>query len=129
MTVIDHLSLGTADIAAACGFYARLFEPLGVTCLATGDGFAAFGRDRIAFLLLPPFDGKPATAGNGAHVAFAAPSRDAVAAAHAAGLAAGASDEGAPGVRAAYPMPDVFAAYLRDPWGNKLEIVHGGFSI
>ena len=33
-----------------------------------------------------------------------------------------------PGVRPAYPMPDVFAAYLRDPWGNKLEIVHGGFS-
>ncbi|PWE29894.1 glyoxalase [Maritimibacter sp. 55A14] len=128
MTVIDHLSLGTADIATARDFYARMFEPLGITCLAEGDGFAAFGRDRVAFLLLPPFDGKPASAGNGAHVAFAAPSRDAVEAAHAAGLEAGARDEGAPGVREAYPMPDVYAAYLRDPWGNKIELVHGGFS-
>lgn len=128
MTMIDHLSLGVADIAAACGFYARLFEPLGIACLAAGDGFAAFGRDQIAFLLLPPFDGKPASAGNGAHVAFAAPSRAAVDAAHAAGLCAGADDEGAPGLRAAYPMPNVYAAYLRDPWGNKLEIVHAGFS-
>ena len=82
----------------------------------------------MAFLLLTPFDGNPASAGNGAHVAFAAPSREAVANAHAEGLKAGARDEGAPGVRAAYPMPDVFAAYLRDPWGNKLEVVHGGFS-
>lgn len=128
MTMIDHMSLGVADVAAARAFYARLFAPLGMTCLAEGDTFAAFGRDRISFLLLPPFDGKPASAGNGAHVAFAAPSREAVARAHAAGLEAGAGDEGAPGVRAAYPMPDVFAAYLRDPWGNKLEVVHGGFS-
>jgi len=89
---------------------------------------AAFGRTRVAFLLLSPFDGHPASAGNGAHVAFAAPSREAIVTAHAAGLDAGATDEGAPGVRAADPMPDVFAAYLRDPWGNKLEMVHGGFS-
>ncbi|WP_417728196.1 hypothetical protein [Roseovarius sp.] len=74
MTMIDHLSLGTADIAAARGFYARLFEPLGVTCLATGDGLAASGRERIAFVLLPLFDGQPASVGNGTHVDFAAQS-------------------------------------------------------
>ena len=47
---------------------------------------------------------------------------------HAASLHAGANDEGAPGVRATYPMPGGFTAYLRDPWGNKIELVHGGFS-
>lgn len=128
MTTIDHLSLGVADVPAARAFYARVLHVLGIRCLAEGDGFAAFGRDRIAFLLLSPFDGGPPSAGNGAHVAFAAPDREAVARAHAAGLGAGARDEGAPGVRAAYPMAGVFAAYLRDPWGNKIELVHGGFS-
>lgn len=128
MTTIDHLSLGVADVPAARSFYESLLSTLDINCLAEGEGFAAFGRARVEFLLLSPFDGHAASAGNGAHVAFAAPSREAVASAHAAGLEAGASDEGAPGVRAAYPMPDVFAAYLRDPWGNKLEVVHGGFS-
>ena len=128
MTTIDHLSLGVPDVPAAQEFYTGFLATLGINCLASGAGFAAFGRDRVAFLLLSPFDGGPASAGNGAHVAFSAPSREAVSAGHAAGLAAGATDEGAPGVRDAYPMPDVFAAYLRDPWGNKLEIVHGGFS-
>lgn len=128
MTTIDHLSLGVADVPAARAFYGRVLDILGIRCLAEGVGFAAFGRDRVAFLLLTPFDGGAASAGNGAHVAFAAPSRDAVASAHATGLDAGATDEGAPGLRAAYPMPDVFAAYLRDPWGNKIELVHGGFA-
>lgn len=126
--MIDHLSLGVSDIPAARDFYGRVLEGFGVRCLAEGAGFAAFGRDRIALLLLTPFDGGAASAGNGAHVAFAAPDRDAVRTAHAAGLDAGATDEGAPGVRDAYPMPGVFAAYLRDPWGNKIEMVHGGFS-
>lgn len=128
MTTIDHLSLGVSDIPAARAFYGRVLEVLGIRCLAEGAGFAAFGRDRVAFLLLTPFDGGMASAGNGAHVAFAAPDRDAVAVAHATGLRAGGTDEGAPGLRAAYPIPDVFAAYLRDPWGNKIELVHGGFS-
>lgn len=128
MTIIDHMSLGVADVPAAKELYLKLLSKLGINCLAEGEGFAAFGRARVEFLLLAPFDGHAASAGNGAHVAFAAPSREAVTQAHAAGLEAGASDEGAPGVRLTYPLPDVFAAYLRDPWGNKIEVVHGGFS-
>lgn len=128
MTTIDHLSLGVADVPAARAFYGRVLDALGIQCLAEGQGYAAFGRDRTAFLLQTPLDGGPASAGNGAHVAFAAPDREAVARAHAAALAAGVRDEGAPGVRAACPKPGVFAAYLRDPWGNKIELVHGGFS-
>ena len=61
-------------------------------------------------------------AGNGTHVAFIAPSREAVDRFHAAALAAGGSDAGAPGPRDY--TPDYYAAFVRDPDGNKLEAVH-----
>ena len=60
MTTIDHLSLGVAIVPAARVFHSRVLDILGVRCMAEGDGFAAFGRDRVAFLLLTPFDGRPA---------------------------------------------------------------------
>jgi catechol 2,3-dioxygenase-like lactoylglutathione lyase family enzyme len=72
--------------------------------------------------LYTPEDGRPATWGNGTHVAFQAESRAAVAAFHAAALAAGGSDEGAPGLRPHYGE-SYFAAYVRDPDGNKLQAV------
>lgn len=128
MGMIDHLSLGVPDIAAARTFYDPTLATVGCHCLGTGDRFAAYGRAHVEFLVMTPFDGEPASAGNGAHVCFAAPSREAVDAFHAAGLAAGGADEGSPGPREAYPMPDVYAAYVRDPFGNKLEIVHNGFA-
>ena len=128
MTMIDHLSLGVPDIATARAFYDPTLAAIGCNCLGTGDRFAAYGRANVEFLVMTPFDGEPATAGNGTHVCFAAPSREAADAFHAAGLAAGGRDEGAPGPRDAYPMPDVYAAYVRDPFGNKLEIVHNGFA-
>lgn len=126
--MIDHLSVGVPAIAAGRSFYDKLMAVLGCRCLAASERLAAYGQERPAFLLLTPFDGAAASAGNGAHVAFKAASREVVEAFHAAGLAAGGTDEGAPGVRDAYPMPNVFAAYLRDPFGNKLEAVHGGFA-
>lgn len=128
MPLIDHLSVGVDDIAAARAFFDPLLAALGVACLDAGDDYAVYGTTRVEFLLLLPFDGAPCSGGNGTHVGFAAPDRAAVDAAHAAGLAAGGTDEGAPGLRADYPMADVYAAYLRDPYGNKVEMVHGGFS-
>ena len=128
MKALDHLSVGVPAIGPARDFYDALLAPLDVKRLAASDDFAAYGRTAVEFLLLKPFDGKAATAGNGCHVAFAAPSRAALAAFHAAGLTAGGTDEGQPGERTAYPMPGVHAAYIRDPWGNKIEAVHGGFS-
>lgn len=75
MTTIDHLSLGVADVPAARFFYIRVLDIFGIRCQAQGDGFAAFGRDRIAFLLLTPFDGGPASAGNGAQGSGLTPKR------------------------------------------------------
>lgn len=128
MPLIDHLSLGVPEISAARDFYDPTLAALGQTCRDAGEGYAVYGAQRVEFLLLLPWDGGPSSGGNGTHVGFAAPSRAAVEAWHAAGLAAGGTDEGAPGLRADYPMPDVYAAYLRDPFGNKLEAVHNGFS-
>jgi hypothetical protein len=72
-----------------------------------------------------PRDGNPASVGNGVNIGLLAPSRAAVRAAHAAGLANGGTDEGAPGLRAHYHA-NWYGAYLRDPTGNKLCVVcHG----
>nr|WP_277991143.1 VOC family protein [Sphingomonas panni] len=69
-----------------------------------------------------PFDGAPASAGNGAMIGFFVDSQTQVDAFHAAAMAHGGSDEGAPGLR---PYgPNWYAAYLRDPAGNKLAVVH-----
>lgn len=71
---------------------------------------------------MKPFDDNPATAGNGAHIAFLATRRSAVDAFHAAAMANGGSDEGAPGPRPHY-HDHYYGAYVRDPEGNKLQAV------
>ena len=74
-----------------------------------------------------PYNQLAASWGNGSMVAFAAQSRAAVDAAHAAAIAAGARDEGPPGYRPSYG-PDYYGAYVRDPDGNKLHFVFRGGS-
>jgi hypothetical protein len=69
-----------------------------------------------------PFDGKSASVGNGSMPALVAPTQQAVRDFHAAALAHGGTDEGAPGLRPYGPA--FFAAYVRDPDGNKLSAVH-----
>lgn len=84
----------------------------------------AYERDGAGptLYLYPPADGRPATWGNGTHVAFIAETRGAVDAFHAAALALGGMDEGAPGSRDHYG-PNYYAADVRDPDGNKLQAV------
>lgn len=86
------------------------------------DGTVAASAKVLCVL---PFNGEPAKPGNGSMVAFAAPTVEAVAEAHAAGLAAGGTDEGAPGPRPRYG-DGYHGAYLRDPDGNKVHIVYRG---
>ena len=68
-----------------------------------------------------PYDGREATVGNGSMIAFRVPTYAQVRALHSAGVAAGGTDEGAPGFRAQYSK-NFFVAYLRDPVGNKLAL-------
>lgn len=130
--MFSHATVGTNDIGAASAFYDAVLAPLGLVRRAvTPDGGPAAacwvmeGSPLPRFYVYVPFDGKPASAGNGCMVAFAATSPAAVRAAHAAGLAAGGIDEGAPGPRPHYG-DGYYGAYLRDPDGNKIHVVHRG---
>jgi catechol 2,3-dioxygenase-like lactoylglutathione lyase family enzyme len=128
MSLFDHASVGVPDIAAAREFYDPLMKTLGASCLAVTDELAAYGREVPQFVIILPFDKQAATAGNGTHLCFAAPSRAAVDEFSRTALAGGGRDEGAPGPRPDYPKPGVYAAFVRDPFGNKLEAIHGGFT-
>lgn len=124
--MIDHMSVGVGNIAQAKQFYDKSLGALGYTCLAEMDGLVAYGKDRIQFLAMLPFDGEDFTSSNGMHVAFHANTPEEVDAFHKAAMNAGALCEGEPGTRA-YPHAEVYAAYVRDPFGHKLEALTGGF--
>jgi len=122
-----YLTLGTRDLARAARFYDAALAPLGLVRRATEPTEVGYGlpddrRTRLWITL--PFDGRPASHGNGTMPALVAPSQQAVDAFHKAALAHGGTDEGVPGLR---PYgPGFYAAYVRDPDGNKLSAVHEG---
>jgi catechol 2,3-dioxygenase-like lactoylglutathione lyase family enzyme len=122
-----YLTLGTNDLARATRFYDAVLAPLGLIRRATLEneiGYGAPADTRARLWITHPFDGAPATVGNGSMPAFTAPSQQAVRAFHEAALASGGTDEGAPGLRPHGPA--FYAAYVRDPDGNKLSAVHEG---
>lgn len=127
--LVDHVSLGVPDISEARKFYDPLLATLGSECSSSGDGYATYGADRTEFLLMRPFDGAKATAGNGSHVGFSARARECVDQFYDTAIKLGGLDEGPPGPRDAYPMNDVYCAYIRDPFGNKIEVIFNGFSM
>lgn len=119
--MIAYSTVGVNDMDRAIAFYDAVFAPLGarrITTSATWTGYARRG-EAGRFFLTRPYDGQAATGGNGAMLAFLAPSREAVDAFHAAALGHGGSDEGPPGVREGL-KPVFYAAYVRDPDGAKL---------
>lgn len=136
--MFTYICLGTNDLERATRFYDATLRALGLTRSSTDDptadqttiGWGAYNDDgihEVALWIGAPFDGKTATAGNGAMVALRARSWKDIEAFHAAALAHGGSSEGAPGLRAQY-SPDFYAAYVRDPDGNKLAAVCRGFT-
>ncbi len=120
--MFSHVSVGTRDLARASRFYDAALGALGYRRTFTEDFGHAWGLAWPTFWVAPALEGE-ATAGNGVHVAFIAASREDVDRFHAAALAEGGSDAGAPGLRPDY-TPDYYAAFVRDPDGNKLEAVH-----
>ncbi|MFF2323920.1 VOC family protein [Agrobacterium sp. NPDC058088] len=130
--MFSHVTVGTRDLQRAGDFYDAVLAPLGLkrrTITPDGGPAALCWVEPHAplprFYVYSPFNGEAATAGNGGMVAFLAPSKGAVHEAHAAGLAHGGTDEGGPGPRPHYGE-GYFGAYLRDPDGNKVHIVHRG---
>ncbi|MBR9870900.1 MAG: VOC family protein [Gammaproteobacteria bacterium] len=119
MGIFTHVTVGTNDLEKARAFYDTVLATLGYKRFTDlGDNGSIWGEDAPSFFVLKPANGEPATVGNGVTVSFVAPSRAAVDAFHAAAMAAGSSDEGAPGTRDW--APNAYAAYARDPDGNKL---------
>lgn len=94
-----------------------------VNVFRENDQGAAYGEMTGSKLFVgPTYDKKPATVGNGTHVAFLAKTRAQVDAFHATALAHGGTDEGPPGLRPHYHS-NYYGAYVRDPDGNKLQAV------
>ena len=119
MGIFTHNCVGTNDVERAGRFYDACLAPLRIRRLGNFlEQGLAYGSRAAEFLVLRPVDGDPAAPGNGVTIGFKAHDRTAVAAFHAAGLAAGGKDAGVPGPRGA--VPNAFGAYLLDPDGNKI---------
>jgi catechol 2,3-dioxygenase-like lactoylglutathione lyase family enzyme len=118
--LVSHVSVGVSDLPRAGVFYDAVMTVLGARRVMEHAGGIGYGRTFPEFWASMPHDGHPAATGNGTHICFAADGPDTVDAFHAAGLAAGGSDDGAPGRRPEY-APGYYAAFLRDPDGNKVE--------
>jgi len=118
--MFSHIVLGADDIPAAKKFYDAALATLGHgPGVEMAEGTRVIYQSETGILMITkPFNGEPATYANGGTVGLAAKSPEAVDAFHAAGIAAGGTDEGSPGPRPA--IPGSYAAYLRDPTGNKL---------
>jgi catechol 2,3-dioxygenase-like lactoylglutathione lyase family enzyme len=123
--MIDHLGFNCRDVAASRAFYDAALAPLGIGLIAEygpdqtgGPTFLGYGENGK-----PDFwFGDDPQLGNKLHVAFLAQDRATVDAFHAAALAAGGTDNGAPGVRAIY-HPNYYGAFVLDPDGHNIEAV------
>jgi len=118
--VLDHMGFAVSDYGRSRAFYEKTLAPLGFVLVKEPMGQAAgFGKDGKASFWIEA-QGRPVQ--GRLHVAFEAKSRDLVDAFHAAAIAAGGTDNGAPGVRDIY-HPDYYGAYVLDPDGNNIEAV------
>jgi catechol 2,3-dioxygenase-like lactoylglutathione lyase family enzyme len=118
--MIDHVSVGVSDLARSAAFYEAVLGAIGMLRLVERETTVGFGK-RYPEVWLNHRPGMATLGeGNGTHICLRARSEDAVRAFHAAALANGGLDDGAPGPRAA-AMTSYFGAFVRDPDGNRLE--------
>jgi len=120
--MIGYVTIGAKDGEASGKFYDAFFGGFGHERKFSDGGWIGYGpkgKDEHGVYVCPPFDGQPASFGNGMMLAFPAASKDEVESAYKAGLDAGGSDEGGPGFRPA-DKQTWYGAYLRDPTGNKV---------
>ena len=122
--MIDHISIGVRDLAASARFYDAVLAPLGYVKLHEREktvGWARAGKTHAEFWINARPAMKPATDG-GTHICLRTRATEAVDAFHAAAVAAGGTSDGAPGARPQYSKA-YYAAFIRDPDGNKIEAV------
>ena len=126
--MIAYVTVGADEMARAKRFYSAFLPTLDYELKEGPEGLSYAlpsepGQSPVLpdFYVKPPFDGRPAAAGNGVMVAFEARCQQQVRDLHSAALAAGGSDEGQPGFRDSYG-PHFYVGYLRDPQGNKIAL-------
>jgi catechol 2,3-dioxygenase-like lactoylglutathione lyase family enzyme len=126
MQLIDHVSISVRDINGAKRFYTAVLSMLGAVVAHDREDAIGFGErnrpddDRHTYLTI--YQSAEAASDSRRHWCFRARSKEQVDAFHAAGLAAGGKDAGAPGLRRYHPQ--YYAAFLFDPEGNKVEAVY-----
>jgi catechol 2,3-dioxygenase-like lactoylglutathione lyase family enzyme len=123
--MLDHTGIAVSDLKKSKRFYEQAFGPLSIALMVEvtaeqsgGGGHAGFGKNGKAFFWI----GDGGRAGGPAHFAFTADSRAFVDEFHRAALAAGGTDNGAPGLRTYY-HPNYYGAFVLDPDGNNVEAV------
>ena len=126
--MIGYVTVGADDLVLAERFYSAFLPNLGYGLEISAEGLSFsisettdLGQGQPDFYVKPPFDGQTASVGNGTMVAFQVRTQAMVRALHAAAIAAGGRNEGAPGFRAKYTA-HFYVGYLRDPQGNKIAL-------
>ena len=118
--MIGYVTLGTNDLPRAAAFYDALLAEIGAKRLwdfGRGIGWGV-AQDKPSLAIMKPYDGNPATVGNGVMVALVVDSREKVDRVHRKALELGGKDEGAVGPRG----EGFYAGYFRDLDGNKLDV-------
>ncbi len=124
--MLGYISLGTNDMAKATAFYDQLAALVGAKRVWDDENFVAWSNAPTGGIsVTKPFDGEPASVGNGVMAAIAAPDRAMVDKLYAKAMSLGAADEGAPGLRGGDDST-FYAAYFRDLDGNKLNAFYMG---
>ena len=119
---IDHIGLAISDVKISKAFYTKALAPLGIVPVGEDQGWVGFGKNGIGDFWF----GEGDKIQHPMHIAFAAESREQVNQFYEAAIAAGAKDNGKPGIRAIY-HPDYYGAFVTDPDGHNIEAVchHG----
>jgi len=122
MNVISFVMVGTNDLKKASAFYEKVLATINLKLFAESEKYHSFSHEdepnQKVFYVTKPYDGKPATIGNGNMIALETDTKEKVDAFHSTAIANGAKDEGAPGVRG----DGNYYAYIRDLDGNKLTV-------
>jgi catechol 2,3-dioxygenase-like lactoylglutathione lyase family enzyme len=120
--MIDHVSVPVRDLEAATRFYEAVLGALGITKLEVRPATVGFGKKYPELWINLRTDAVPGPANSGAHVCFRAAATDRVDAFHGLALGAGGRSDGAPGLRPQHG-DGYYAAFIRDPDGNRIEAV------
>ncbi len=122
--MLDHVSIGVADLHRTRRFYDTVLMPLGYSCLSESTENLGYGRGGVQLWISQAERPVPPDPASGLHFCFAAPSRKSVNAFHATALTSGGKDNGKPGLRKAYG-DNYYAAFVIDPDGYRIEAYCG----